>query len=752
MKKTLKKITKKDSNLINKDKQNGITLIALVITIIVLLILASVSIAMLTGDNGILTMASKAKEQTEIAEEKEQVQLAVTEARGFSKNGLNQTNLQNILNKNLGEGKAIVTYDEEEDMLYVKFINSERVYKINKNGEITYIGKESELILEATIKATPESNTTAELFQLVEVTAEIPMKVEDSKYSLLYAWSTNKDKMPEDEEFIDSNATGTGRIKKATITSQDTAGGNYYLWIRILVGDKNKTEYFGPYTIKDHTTLVTATLENESTSGFLGNEEVPRGKIKSINIVTSLEGHTKGDINTWDVSQSKDGKYLAWYEKDDKEYYNVTIGGNDGVVANSNSASLFRNIGSEVENEKVTIEGLENLDTGLVINMRDMFFGAKMESLDLNSFNTSNVTSLFGTFQDCTNLKELKVDNWNTSKVTEMGEQLGYYSYGGTFQNCSSLVELNISTWDTSNVIGMGRMFDRCVNLDQLDVSNFNTSNVKSFYSMFYYCKNLREINTEKFNTSNAIYINDMFNSCSNLTQLDVSNFDTSNVTDMSKIFYGCSNLTKLDVSNFNTSNVMNMAYMFNSCSNIAQLNVSNFNTSNVTDMTMMFAYNSNLAQLDLSNFDTSNVTKMPYMFTSCSNLKQLDLSNFNTNNVISMAYMFRGCSNLKQLDLSNFDTRNVIEMQYMFKECLNLTQLDLSNFDTRNVKYIENMFGDCLQLTQLNIINFNINSVIDFYYIFNNIPTTLKIITNQNTANWIKTNFPTYTNITIVD
>ena len=86
MKKTLKKITKKDSNLINKDKQNGITLIALVITIIVLLILASVSIAMLTGDNGILTMASKAKEQTEIAEEKEQVQLAVTEARGFSKN------------------------------------------------------------------------------------------------------------------------------------------------------------------------------------------------------------------------------------------------------------------------------------------------------------------------------------------------------------------------------------------------------------------------------------------------------------------------------------------------------------------------------------------------------------------------------------------------------------------------------------------------------------------------------------------
>ena len=44
----------------------GITLIALVITIIVLLILAGVSIAMLTGNNGILTQASNAKETNDL--------------------------------------------------------------------------------------------------------------------------------------------------------------------------------------------------------------------------------------------------------------------------------------------------------------------------------------------------------------------------------------------------------------------------------------------------------------------------------------------------------------------------------------------------------------------------------------------------------------------------------------------------------------------------------------------------------------
>ena len=65
-----------------KNKKNlnrGITLIALVITIIVLLILAGISIAMLTGENGILTKADKAREETERAEIIERVKLEILE-------------------------------------------------------------------------------------------------------------------------------------------------------------------------------------------------------------------------------------------------------------------------------------------------------------------------------------------------------------------------------------------------------------------------------------------------------------------------------------------------------------------------------------------------------------------------------------------------------------------------------------------------------------------------------------------------
>lgn len=57
--------------------RKGITLIALVITIIVLLILAGVTIATLTGDNGILTQAGKAKEKNTQAEIAEKIKLAV---------------------------------------------------------------------------------------------------------------------------------------------------------------------------------------------------------------------------------------------------------------------------------------------------------------------------------------------------------------------------------------------------------------------------------------------------------------------------------------------------------------------------------------------------------------------------------------------------------------------------------------------------------------------------------------------------
>ena len=58
-----------------KNRENGITMVTLAVTIIILIILAGVSINTLVGDNGIITMAQKAKENTELAKIEEEKQL-----------------------------------------------------------------------------------------------------------------------------------------------------------------------------------------------------------------------------------------------------------------------------------------------------------------------------------------------------------------------------------------------------------------------------------------------------------------------------------------------------------------------------------------------------------------------------------------------------------------------------------------------------------------------------------------------------
>ena len=147
-------------------KQNGITLIALVITIIVLLILAGVSIATLTGENGILTRANDAKTSTEIAEEKEKVELATVAAYTDAKGGeLQQNVLEQELGKYFTSGKYNVTPGTNEDGTegYIVTITENdqngRKYFVDKNGNVTeYTAKEPE--------ETPEDATVTELSQM----------------------------------------------------------------------------------------------------------------------------------------------------------------------------------------------------------------------------------------------------------------------------------------------------------------------------------------------------------------------------------------------------------------------------------------------------------------------------------------------------------------------------------------------------------------------------------------------------------
>ena len=119
----------KKNKKILKRKEKGITLIALVITIIVLLILAGVSIAMLTGDNGILTQARNAKEETEKASELEGIQLAVIGSETKDNEYLDildETSFQEELEKHFGNEELDV--HPNGDGSFIITINNRKYY------------------------------------------------------------------------------------------------------------------------------------------------------------------------------------------------------------------------------------------------------------------------------------------------------------------------------------------------------------------------------------------------------------------------------------------------------------------------------------------------------------------------------------------------------------------------------------------------------------------------------------------------
>ena len=260
---------------------------------------------------------------------------------------------------------------------------------------------------------------------------------------------------------------------------------------------------------------------------------------------------------------------------------------------------------------------------------------------------------------------------------------------------------------DTSEATTMYAWFSQCSSLKHVDLSHFNTSNVKNMNSMFEACTNLEDLDLSKFNTFQVTDMSYMFAGCESLKELDLQSFDTSQVTDMSFMFAECKGLEKLNVTSFDTSKVKNMEYMFNCCASLPTVDVHNFNTSNVTNMAAMFCmyyfhisgtgqvfgWDSKLTSLDLSNFDTSNVTDMGGMFFKCTKLKDLNISNFDTSKVTTMNSMFQACNKLTSLDLSNFNTANVKDMYGMFRDTNSLISLNVSSFDTKNVTNMGEMF-----------------------------------------------------------
>lgn len=132
-------------------QQKGITLIALVITIIVLLILAGVTIAMLSGENGILTRATEARVSSAIGDAKDAVALAATEAVAdyyndvyVDGNGSTYSSAEEAAldaADNVSSSNVQITVSKEESKITITYANDTSktaTGTIDSNGALTW--------------------------------------------------------------------------------------------------------------------------------------------------------------------------------------------------------------------------------------------------------------------------------------------------------------------------------------------------------------------------------------------------------------------------------------------------------------------------------------------------------------------------------------------------------------------------------------------------------------------------------------
>ena len=261
-----------------KVKNNpGITLIALVISIIVLLILAGVSIATLTGENGILTQAQNAKTETEKAKAKEQIELCATESVIAGSGSVNKATLKDSL---VREGATIETADGEISTLPVIVKLDEKEYGITGSGEVLNV----------------ESNITNVSTEFVKEN----VIVKDTEGSFFV--------LPAGYKVLTSEAT---KVTEGIVIKNNI--GNEYVWIPCTVDGANGTLKYqrtkwgvetdnGTEAFKDELTLLNSDVtysEADTSNGI--NADISK------EIVSQIQAEKKS-ISTYG------GYYIGRYE------------------------------------------------------------------------------------------------------------------------------------------------------------------------------------------------------------------------------------------------------------------------------------------------------------------------------------------------------------------------------------------------------------------------------------------------------
>lgn len=239
-------------------KSRGITLISLVITIIILLILSGISIAMLTGNSGILSKVSQAKEKTIEAQLKEEIEIAIIDIQMEEIKKGNSTTLEVLIKNKLENRLEDITTELNNNEITGEYKGYD--YTIDDKLNVIIGAKASGISLKYTL------NTTGYTNQDIILT--------------IIATSINGDIIIDEPDNLTKNEDGTYTI---------TRNGNY----EFIVTDSNGNRKTKTIKIDNIDKLepkeFTPTITDVTEDGFTINAKTEDQKADEENTSTGIE-------------------------------------------------------------------------------------------------------------------------------------------------------------------------------------------------------------------------------------------------------------------------------------------------------------------------------------------------------------------------------------------------------------------------------------------------------------------------------
>ena len=289
-------------------RNKGITLIALVVTIIVLLILAGVSINMLTGQNGILNRASEAKEKTGNAQTEELVKFAVMSSIGTD--GLIDLNQLKTEIESQGGRVTGTTFP-------VTVIMGKSSYQIDQTGNITEASTTPQISYTVTNTDGTEITDTAN--SNLPESAKLNVTITNISELTVTSIKIKKSRGTE--------ITGAAiDLSKGTASVEITENGNYV--VEIVATDKKGKNASASPEIQVSGKIKVANLEANWTTADssnnnddwyaykdnLGNKAQVNAP-KLANGMTAIKYSTDSDLTAgskWANAMTKDGSMWVW--------------------------------------------------------------------------------------------------------------------------------------------------------------------------------------------------------------------------------------------------------------------------------------------------------------------------------------------------------------------------------------------------------------------------------------------------------